>query len=48
MPGFPSSSTYVRTFSSGKRDTHGSGGVPRSRRPLTTKGVIPSQALPSS
>jgi hypothetical protein len=38
----------VRTFSSGNWEIHGSGGVPRSRRPFTTKGVMPSQALPSS
>ncbi len=48
MPGLPPSSTYVRTFSSGKWDTQGSGGVPRRRRPVTTKGVMESQALPSS
>src|SRR3954447_26356623 len=47
MPGRPSTDAYVRTLTSGNRDTWGSGGVQRARRPLTSKGVTPSQAWPS-
>src|SRR3954468_3396611 len=47
MPGLPSRTTYVLTFSSGKCETHGNGGVPRSRSPCTTNGVTPSHVLPS-
>ncbi len=38
---------YVRTFSSGKAESQGSGGVPRSRTPLIRNGTIPSQARSS-
>src|SRR3954470_507738 len=48
MPGLPSRVAYVRTLSSGKRESSGAGGVPRRRSPLTSNGVMPSQALPSN
>ena len=45
-PGFPSATTYVRTFNSGKAESHGSAGIPRSRTPDIRKGTSPSQARP--
>ena len=45
-PGFPSATTYVRTFNSGKAESHGSPGVPRSRTPDIRKGTTPNQPRP--
>src|SRR5919108_458175 len=47
IPGLPPAVTYVRTLSSRKLETRGSGSVPRRRRALILNGVIPSQAAPS-
>src|SRR5579862_7255575 len=47
-PGFPSCArTQVRTFSSRKDETRGSGRRPRARRCVSLNGTTPSQALPS-
>src|SRR5436190_2709773 len=46
IPGFSSRVTYVRTLISRKRETNGSGSIPRARRPAISNGVTPTQALP--
>src|SRR3954451_1387079 len=48
IPGRPPNVTYVRTFSSGKRERTGGGSVPRARVPCTSNGVTDSQAAPSN
>jgi len=47
IPGRPPAVTYVRTFSSGKRESTGGGSVPRARVPRTSNGVTDTQARPS-
>src|SRR4051794_24761705 len=47
IPGLSSNVTYVRRFSSRNELTPGRGTSPRPRSPVSWKGVIPIQALPS-
>ena len=42
IPGRPWSVVSVRTLSSGKLETNGGGGDPRSRSPDSANGVIPT------
>jgi hypothetical protein len=47
MPGRPPIVVYVRTFSSGNRESHGSGGPARGCAPTISNGVMSIQADPS-